>query len=231
MPHHKITISELREGLDELEALAREEYRQGLSEILKDEDPKTRLRRLGRLIGVTIREPFGPATALDDPTPITHAYRRWDLSSESSFYRSGSDIWQYTFLAHLLDEEWVRQELYAGDLSPYGLARLAHERLGFFGLLVLTSRKQLCKKSKVRQRIEMSFRKLGPEGCVAAPDAVLNEHGAQVATILVQRVPGFGHLGPGAIAGFVLMLGAVGIEKFCAWVKGDGRSAEWEHER
>jgi hypothetical protein len=97
-------------------------------------------------------------------------------------------------------------------------------------MLAMASWKQHCTKGKIRQRIDGALQGLAPDGRVSAADAICCEHGAQVATILVQRVPAFKHLELDAIAGFVLLLVAAGMDTFCEWAKGDGGSARWEGE-
>ena len=69
----------LKEGFAELDLLAKAEYRQSLEEVLQDSDSQRGAARVGRLVGVLIKQPFAKSQALPQPSAGTAAYRGWDL--------------------------------------------------------------------------------------------------------------------------------------------------------
>src|SRR5258708_22933725 len=78
-----IETEQMREGFAVLNSLAQEEYHKDLDSILVDttRTQEERLLRVGRLVGVILKEPFATAAPIDPTTFYTHtgAYRGWEL--------------------------------------------------------------------------------------------------------------------------------------------------------
>src|SRR6266404_4599257 len=69
-------------------------YKASLAEIIPDDDRQRSAARVGRLVGVLIKE-FANAENLGQPSVHTGAYRAWNLVDESDFdKRFRTPIWQ-----------------------------------------------------------------------------------------------------------------------------------------
>jgi hypothetical protein len=75
----------IKAGFAELSSLAEIEYHQSLSEVLADQDKQKVTHRIGRLVGVLIKEPFANPADLTLPSRKTAAYRSWLLKDYESF--------------------------------------------------------------------------------------------------------------------------------------------------
>jgi hypothetical protein len=70
--------------------LAQKEYHEPLTEVaLGPEDDEKRLLRVGRLIGVVLKQPFAVEKKLDAPSIYTRAYREWEFKPPTEFENSG----------------------------------------------------------------------------------------------------------------------------------------------
>src|SRR5438067_2261512 len=123
--------TQLIEGIKSLDELSRGDYHEPLAAML-DEGPGTEgAARLGRLIGVSLKQPFAKAQDLPTPSHYSHSYRGWDLDEKAFADPSVANTWQYRTL------EALRQDL-AGERqfdSILALAQEAHYERGFFGYL------------------------------------------------------------------------------------------------
>lgn len=77
---------ELKRSLQQLNDLARDEYRSSLAEIVAcaGDSEETRLLRLGRLLGVTLKQPFARSRDLAAPSGRTRVLCRYGLLISSS---------------------------------------------------------------------------------------------------------------------------------------------------
>lgn len=204
----------IKAGFDELGLLADVEYRQSLSAILADSDKDKVVERIGRLVGVLIKEPFATASDLPIPSHRTAAYRSWQLKDASEFgVVAAASPWQYK----LLDN--VRVELHS-SITTYQLAQEAYYESGFFGLYARTLRKYICGDKAIRKKVDDAFKayaKMGGSLKAPTPEGVVGAGGLTLGVYLVQAVPALGMAGAPVIAGVVLILYVLGVNAFCQW--------------
>jgi hypothetical protein len=62
--------AEIKTGFAELDLLAKAEYRQSLAELLQDSDAEHAAVRVGRMIGVLIKQPFARSEDMSQPSSI-----------------------------------------------------------------------------------------------------------------------------------------------------------------
>ena len=65
--------TEIEDGFSSLDTLARSEYRESLADILASPDAQDASVRIGRLIGVLLKEPFAVPHDLAEPSHRTRA--------------------------------------------------------------------------------------------------------------------------------------------------------------
>src|SRR2546430_2668775 len=101
-----IETEQMQEGLAVLNNLAQEEYHKDLDSILADpaRTQEERLLRVGRLVGVVLKEPFATAVPIDPTTSYTGAYRGWGLNIEAFDASEKQATWQYGVLEAFLKE-------------------------------------------------------------------------------------------------------------------------------
>jgi hypothetical protein len=172
---------ELRSGIAELNDLAEKEYGAGLSKILSGDDgvSASPVDRVGRLIGLKMKQPFAIPVTAPTPSPSTGARRSWELVPEEEFLRaSRTPTWQLAALEALRTDPAVSIDLGGAPASAYLLAVEAHHERGFLGYLVVACRKYLCNDKKLRDEVEkivaeakragFDVRTLSPETVVGA---------------------------------------------------------------
>jgi hypothetical protein len=101
----------LQTGLRQLDDLSWKEYGESLSEVAAEADEQKTLDRVGRLIGVTMKQPLAEPQTLDTPTLTTRAYRQWELKDEKTIHDCEQNTWQYQTLAALSQDEQVIESL------------------------------------------------------------------------------------------------------------------------
>jgi hypothetical protein len=214
-----IEAKQLQQGLTVLESLAQEEYQEDLDSILADptRTQDERLLRIGRLVGVVLKQPFAsPVPIVDrtDPTAtVTGASRMWVLKSEAEFDKK---TWQYEVLEALREEE---------DWHPtvYDLAYNLDEEKRFFRFLVNSTRKYICGDPALRQKIDAEVKASLPSGGAVSVAAIMGPASTAVAVTLVQYVPWLGVAGASLIAGLVLwlvlLIKRIGIDAFCQYAE------------
>jgi hypothetical protein len=111
-----VSVAELQSGLATLDNLARAEYGTDLGGILTDpnRDEADRLWRIGRLIGITIKEPFATPVSIDPSSSVTGSRRAWLLNEDSFDLVSNRATWQYRTLKNLVTDRDLRTEAYLG---------------------------------------------------------------------------------------------------------------------
>jgi hypothetical protein len=204
----------IRGGFDELNQLANTEYHQSLADVLADNDKDKVVERLGRLVGVLIKEPFAEAHEVSTPSGRTGAYRYWELKNEGNFDAvAATNPWQY----QLFDS--VRTEVNP-FVTTYQLAVDAHHESGFFGLYARALRKYICGDAEIRKKVEDAFQaytKMGGSLKAPTPEGVVGTGGLALGAYLVQAVPILGMAGAPVIAGVVLIIYVLGVHAFCQW--------------
>jgi hypothetical protein len=201
-------------GFRELNLLAETEYHQSLSDVLAENDKAKVAERLGRLVGVLIKEPFADAHDLSSPSRRTAAYRSWQLKNAADFDAiAATNPWQY----QLFDR--IRIEL-APSITTYELAKDAQSESGFFGLYARTLKKYICGDKEVRKKVDDAFKaytKMGGSLKAPTPEGLVGTGGLTLGVYLVQAVPALGMAGAPVIAAVVLIIYVLGINAFCQW--------------
>jgi hypothetical protein len=112
------------------------------------------LFRIGRLIGVTLKEPFAEPVLVEAPSSFTHAYREWHLDRSRFETDSAKRTWQYSALGAL------RSESEPCQVTPYDaedlvqFAEYLHHERGFFQCLGVSLKNYICGDPKVRKDVE-----------------------------------------------------------------------------
>lgn len=213
----------LRLAVRRLDDLSHGEYRQGLKEILADSerDPQATMMRLGRLIGVMMKEPFATPQDLTSPSTYSHAYRAWNLDSEDVVGAPArQQLWQYRMLEKLRQDPDVTSELGRTPPSVFALAQEAHHERGFFAYLAISCRKYLCRDPRLRAEIESSVeaaRRSGLDLRNVTPETIVSGFGVSIGVALVQNIPSLELAGAPVIAGLVLLIFNIGLDAFCGW--------------
>src|SRR6266487_1575900 len=207
-----IEIEQIQEGLAVLNSLAQEEYQEDLDSILADtaRTQEERLLRVGRLLGVVLKEPFASSVPIVDPaTSVTGAYRGWALDEGAFDIPENRTTWQYEVLEALRKEEVWPSTVY--DLA----LTLQYER-GFFACLATSTRKYICGDPALRQKIDAEVKASLPGGG-AVQLLTRGAASTMVTTTLVQLVPWLAVAGAPLIAGLVLLIMSIGLDAFCDW--------------
>ena len=212
----------LTDGFRELDSLAKDEYRQSLADIFTDSDTDKAVERLGRLVGVLIKEPFADPQLLASPSERTGAYRAWLLKNENAFNSvAATDPPQYELL-----EEFAKEFLFAEGFSDkekiYRVAQDAQHESGFFALYTVLLRKYICGDKDVRKKFDDAFKgfaSMGGPKKAPTPEGLVGASGLALGAYLVQTWPALGMAGAPAIAAVVLILYKLGVETFCEWSK------------
>jgi hypothetical protein len=209
---------ELLSGLRDLDALSEGDYREPLSAVVRGAPDTEALGRLGRLIGVTLKEPFAHSQELPIPSFYSHSYRAWELDEKAFDSPDVSNSWQYQTL------EALRRELQTE--TPYpdvrALAVDAHYERGFFGYLARSVQKYICGDPKLRKAIDEKVRDGRASGFnvkIFTPEQLVQGGGVALASLLITHVPVLGLVGAPVIAGLVLLFYSIGADAFCQWAK------------
>jgi len=209
-----IKTKQMQEGLAVLNSLAQEEYHEDLDSILADtaRTQEERLLRVGRLVGVVLKQPFAsPVPIVDPATSYTGAYRGWALDEGAFDTPEKQTTWQYEVLEALRKEEvWFP--------TVYALADKLQSERGFFACLTTNTRKYICGDPALTQKIDAEV-KASQQGGGAVQLMTTGTASTAVATILVQHVPWLGAAGTPLIAGLVLLIMSIGLGAFCDWSK------------
>jgi hypothetical protein len=179
------------------------------------------LLRIGRLIGVVLKQPFAMGLDLASPSQYSGAYRAWELEPEAKFQNADvRDSWQYHALESLRTDPDVISTLGWQPANVYDLAQTAHHERGFFSFLAVSCRKYLCKDKKLRGEIDRQVKASKSAGFNlknVTPETVVASGGLAIGTLLVQSVPVLGIMGAPVIAGIVLIIYTIGMDAFCSW--------------
>ena len=213
-------IQTLQTGFDELDLLSEAEYHESLQKVLSESDGHHSAIRIGRLVGVLLKEPFSTSEPLSEPSYRTSAFRSWHLKGADEFAKpEKAATWQY----HTLDQ--IRRELasdysYYENISVYDLARQAQFETGFFGCLAETLRKYICGDSEIREKVENALGAAGNSDKnlpTITPETIVGAGGLTLGVILVDTIPILGFVGAPVIAAVVVILYTLGVDAFCSW--------------
>src|ERR1043166_7367594 len=109
--HIVMTTDELKQGLKQLDQLSEADYHQPLSDVIAAKNPEEVFKRVGRLVGVTIKEPFAKPKTLPTPSRETRSYRAWVLEPERLESSAAKSTWQYRTLEALRMESPAARHL------------------------------------------------------------------------------------------------------------------------
>jgi endonuclease G, mitochondrial len=213
--------SEFEAGLRSLEVLAAAEYHQSLARVAGDPDDVYAAVRIGRLVGVSLKEPFAESREVKTPSQRTAAYRSWDLvGSEQEFERPDRvGQWQYMALQEI-KVELGAESPHMREWSTYDFAYMAQNEEGFFGYFAQAVRRYICGDPELRAKVEEAIsaaRKGGIGVGELNPEVVVASGGVALGTYLVATVPVLGFVGVPVVAALVLILYRLGVEGFCKW--------------
>jgi hypothetical protein len=230
-----MTEEEFKAGFQYLSDLSEQEYRKSLSDCIT-KGPRDRdgyechlgspFYSVGRLIGVSIKEPFARVEILAGrdlfPTggPNSHSgsYRAWHLDTSTLVDPSRRETWQYQTL-----------EAICGELSQKGanptvlqLAEYATHEIGFFGYLARSAARYICADTELQKKINKSVTEAKAAGFGAKPlrpESLVQAGGLALGVLLIEHVPVFRFAGAPVISGFVLVLYSIGADAYCSYVR------------
>ncbi|MFC6086081.1 hypothetical protein [Sphaerisporangium aureirubrum] len=172
-------------ALGHLEELAREEYGATLNELLDDDEPvegggpasggdlvgggewphsgvrgsRDALWRIGRLVGITVKEPFARVSDIGDRPSQTGARRAWDLEP-ACLGRPRPEWWQYRLITGFLavetrsDFDWLPPEGLPEEHRVAWFLNETHVERGVFRTVAVAARRHLGEASEVADVVE-----------------------------------------------------------------------------
>jgi hypothetical protein len=207
-----LTEADLKQGFASLEALSLVDYRASLSTLWAMPDEKMAAHKIGRLVGVVLKEPFSQPLLQPIPSQYSGSYRNWNLDENAFSIAEKHNCWQYATLEKLKEENGMY------DVKMFALH--AYNERGFFKYLLKSVAKYLCGDQKLRKEIESQIRKLKKDGLNVpniTPEWVVASGGILLGNYLIQTVPLLGTVGVPVIAGLVLIIYRIGLDGFCEW--------------
>jgi len=214
-----MNTKELKQGLQKLNRLANADYHKPLTVVASAKNPKAVFDRVGRLVGVTLKEPFAKPQKLAHRSQVTRSYREWKLVPNRLSKPGVQSKWQYRTLEALLREE---PKTGRHAVSVEQLATHAYYERAFFGLLAQSAAKYICGDPALRAQIDKSIADAKAQGFTTkhlAPDVLVQAGGLALATILIAHIPILAVVDAPVIAGFVVVLYSIGSDAFCHYVQ------------
>jgi hypothetical protein len=168
-----ITQDDVKRACEYLQQLATKEYGHSLEELFLADEPvvaRTEYEatgvldstdafwRVGRLVGITIKEPFAKKpVALGGRPSQTGALRWWELDP-STLGLEHPDWWQYRMLVDFLDSEgeartfdWLPPATLPEPERVQGFLRQAQSERGTFRAVAVAVRRQICRDTGVKE--------------------------------------------------------------------------------
>jgi hypothetical protein len=218
--HEKvIEPSDLQRGFEELSTLASEEYGLSLANILLDSkvDQDMRLLKVGRLLGITLKQPFAEPHPVNPSNSYTGANRRWELKWEPNedtqlFAPANRSVWQYKTLDKIRKEE--------GLSSVKELCEGAQYELGFFWYLAHSLNKWICNDPEVSEKVDLFAKEVEKKGGAAqflTPQGMISVSATALASYLIETIPILAGAGLPIVTGLLVLIGSYGLEKYCLW--------------
>jgi hypothetical protein len=209
-----VTEEEFKAGFQYLSELSEQEYHKSFSDCIRGSP----FYGVGRLIGVSIKEPFAVAKILDRPSTHSLSFRTWDLQESRLQEPSRRETWQYQTL------EAICQELSQGGNNPtvLQLAEYAKHEIGFFGYLARSAARYICADADLRKKISKSVAEAKAAGFNPKhlrPEVLVQAGGLALGSHLITHIPVFAYVGAPVIAGFVLVLYSIGADAYCSYVR------------
>jgi hypothetical protein len=219
-----MNAQEFTVGLASLNSPAQTEYHQSVAEVVAEDDGAVAALRIGRLVGVMLKEPFSEPHAHHRPSPQVRAYREWHFRGDDRFINSQSQTWQYRAMAEIIREFNLTRDV------P-DLCRDASYEHGFFGYFAWVLRKYICGDKETRKLVNNAIKagtKAGHKLPQITPEAIVASGGVALGALLVQRIPIMGMVGVPVIAAVVVILYTLGVDAFCKW-SANLRTGEEKH--
>jgi len=213
--------SDLISGFNDLDQLARVDYRKSLPALFSDQPKEEAVRQLERLIGVSLKAPFAEPELQSKPSGHSQAYRGWNLDDQKFSSPEARSTWQY----QTLEAIWREPENAQQFSTLIELARYAHHERGFFGYLARSLQKYICGDPEIRKVIKESVKQgeaAGFNAKLLSPEQLVQAGGLTLGSYLVGHVTILGLVGAPVIAGVVLLFYTLGVDAFCSWVKDTG---------
>ncbi|MFF2145774.1 hypothetical protein [Kitasatospora sp. NPDC058190] len=231
-----ITAKDVSLALVELNRLATDEYGLSLHDLLEAPEHgrelglEDRLWRIGRILGVLVKEPFShPPRVITDPQEsLTGARRAWDLREKAFDNIENRQRPEYKVLVELIKDPQRRIDLGLGPypeqaLDPeevcaevrWAARSMANER-GFFRPMALSVGTHLCSDDAARSKVGDSIR-LVKAGYLPHAETVI---GAEMLSAVNEAATNVPLLGPNPTltTGFILLIGILGLDGFCTWL-------------
>lgn len=163
-----ISRDDVQRARTSLEKVAKEEYGHSIEELFAIEEPVTATNefdatamqvlnstdafwRVGRLIGITIKEPFADHCALGARPSQTGALRRWDLR-EDVLGHAHPDWWQYELIVDFLadqertgDFDWLPSPNLPEAERVRWFLEAANSERGVFRAVLIAIRRKICR--------------------------------------------------------------------------------------
>ncbi len=166
--HVSISRDDVQRALASLKGLAKEEYGHSIDELFAIEEPVSAVNefdaaamqvlnstdafwRVGRLIGITIKEPFAEGCALGARPSQTGAQRRWDLKGDVLDH-AHPNWWQYELIVDFLanqertgDFDWLPSPNLSEAERVRRFLEDANSERGVFRAVVIAIRRKICR--------------------------------------------------------------------------------------
>jgi hypothetical protein len=211
--NNELDTVKLEEELVEFWKLSNEEYGKNPIEILNDQSitEEEQLKKIARLMGVIIKEPFSDPISIDPSQSDWGAFRRWELNKD--LLKDKSSEWQYSVMDVIRKEEDMD--------SVSNLAIAAHYEMGFFYYLSRSCRRFICGNPTIKKEISKSeeqIQKAISTDNLITPKKLLSFSGAtSIAGYLIQAIPWLTTASIPLLAPLILIIGKIGIDAFCDW--------------
>jgi len=151
----KAELSEsLVNGYAQLNALSQGDYGRGVAEVFDDLEasPNDKLLRLGRLMGVALKQPYSEPFQMDPSLSRTGAMRGWNLLDDNIDAPQAMPTWQFQAM------EGLSQEFGFGSQTTF--AQIAKYETGFLKYMGNSFRKYLCGDPEMAKNIEKAVENL-----------------------------------------------------------------------
>jgi hypothetical protein len=227
-PTTNLRPEDLRGGVNELDDLARGEYGVSLAEVLSDPSRTSddRMWRVGRLIGITVKQPFASSHSIDPATSKTGAQRGWALApigaKESA---TSTNTWQYALLSGLIVDPDLGADLgqWEGgtpdfEAVQYALYAMNSER-GLWRCMAKSAQKYLCGNKALKEAVDESSRAGGLSKDLLTPSSLIGAASVSGAGAITDALPWLHPSGTVVATGMLIIIGNIGLDGFCDWVR------------
>jgi len=207
----------LAQGLKELTDLSSKEYEIPIGKLFEQpiKDPNAfEVQRFGRLIGITLKQPYSkPHKAASENTPLK-SHRVWELLPVDFSLPNQQGTWQYKII------DCLRQEGGFNDVESFVLT--AHHEAGFFYFLIRSCHKYICGNDDLQKKIKDSIdtvQNSGGIGQVITPKGIIGAGAMNLASYLIEAISWLTPAASPIIVGLIIVISSIGLDTFCSWSK------------